>query len=95
MSIDLNKASEIFDKLIKNLTPEDIEKYFPPDNTPKGWVSIEEHLPMCTVDDFVEKGYSIYKVKDKHGNEFQSTVTDHNIWYYRAKEQGVTHWWNE
>ena len=21
-------------------------------------------------------------------------VSDHNNWYYYAKEEGITHWWN-
>lgn len=69
------------------------DKYFT-DNRPKGWVSIEEHLPMMYAID-IFKGYTLFKVKDKDGNEFESAVTDHNIWYYHAKEAGITHWYNE
>lgn len=95
MALDLDEMSKRFYEALSKLTPEEIEKYFPTDNTPKGWVSIEEHLPQCLAIDFCEKGYSVYKVKDKDGNEFESAVTDHNVWYYMAKEAGVTHWWNE
>ena len=65
----------------------------PPDTRPKGWLSIEEYLPMmCAID--IVQGYTLYKVKDKNGNEFESAVSDHNNWYYYAKEEGITHWWN-
>lgn len=69
------------------------EKYFT-DKRPKGWLSIEEHLPMMFAIDIV-RGYSVFKVKDKDGNEFESAVADHNTWYYRAKDEGITHWLNE
>jgi hypothetical protein len=82
---------------LESLTPEQIEeireKYFT-DKRPKGWLSIEEHLPMMFAIDIV-RGYSVFKVKDKDGNEFESAVADHNIWYYRAKDEGITHWLNE
>ena len=41
-----------------------------------------------------EEGEGFY-LFDKEGNEFNSAVTDHNIWYYRAKEECITHWFNE
>lgn len=93
---DLNKASEAFSKALENITPEDIEKYFPPDNTPKGWVSIEDHLPAVTCDDLLNHGamVRIVRVKDKDGNEGKSQVGDHHMWYYGAKDAGITHWWN-
>lgn len=96
-----NKKS-IVDSLreyLENKTPEELneikEKYFPEDETPKGWVDIEEHLPMCKAVDYVNQGYSIYLVKDSCGDEYESYVTDHNTWYYQAKEQGITHWYNK
>lgn len=94
----LNERAEKFGELLKDnpLSQEDIEKYFPPDNTPKGWVSIEDHLPAVTVDDFLNNDaiVRIVLVKDKNGNEFRTQVGDHNVWYYIAREAGVTHWWN-
>lgn len=72
---------------------EKMREYFR-DKRPKGWLSIEEHLPMMFANDIMQ-GYSIFKVRDKNGNEFNSAVTDHNIWYYRAKDEGITHWFNE
>ncbi len=78
-------------------TPEDIQKLFadlfPPDDTPKGWVDIEEHLPQMLAQD-IGAG-TRYKVKLSDGTEDYSLVGDHNVWYYEAKEAGVTHWWNE
>jgi len=70
------------------------KKYFPDDIIPKGWVDIEDHLPQWMCKD-VEQGFSIYKVKYKDGKEFETAVTDHNIWYYDAKAVGITHWWND
>ena len=64
------------------------------DKRPKGWLNIEEHLPHMYIKD-MKQGYSIFKVRDKSGNEFNSHVTDHNIWYDHAKDLGITHWLNE
>lgn len=85
----------LIDVFFENATPEEIEKYFPKDTTPKGWLSIEEYLPQMFAADFCEKGYSVFKVKDIAGNEFESAVSDHGTWYYYAKEKGYTHWLNE
>lgn len=90
MSIDFEKLKIVLD----NISQEEIEKYFPTDNKPKGWLSIEEYLPMMCAED-VGQGYTTYKVKDIDGNEFESGVSDHNVWYYMAKENGITHWWNK
>lgn len=93
----LKNSLDSFEKMLNNMSEEEKEemrKHFE-DKTPKGWVSIEEHLPQCTVDDFCSKGYSEYIVKDKDGNEFMSAVTDHHVWYYQAKAQGITHWYNK
>ncbi len=92
------RSREALQKYLEGLTPEEKEaqrkEFFPPDNTPKGWVSIEDHLPMMKALDIME-GYTAYKVKDKDGEEFETRVSDHDIWYYIAKEAGITHWWNE
>ena len=93
MALDLEKMSQKLDEALANMTQEEIDKYFPPDTRPKGWLSIEEYLPMMYGIDIMQ-GYKLYKVKDKDGNEFESAVSDHNVWYYMAKEAGITHWWN-
>lgn len=80
-------------KKMTDAEKEEMREYFR-DKRPKGWLSIEEHLPMMFANDIMQ-GYSVFKVRDKDGNEFDSAVTDHNIWYYRAKEEGITHWFNE
>lgn len=90
MGIDFKKLEEALD----NMTDEEIEKFFPPDTIPKGWLSIEEYLPMWLAKDF-QQGYSIYLVRNNRGEEFLSAVGDHNVWYYEAKEAGITHWFNE
>lgn len=64
------------------------------DKRPKGWLSIEEHLPMMYAKDIMQ-GYSEFKIKYADGKEGVARVSDHNIWYYHAKEAGVTHWFNE
>jgi len=95
--MDYKRLEKRFDAALAKLTKEDINKWLDENKepeVPKGWVSIEEHLPMCMAMDFVAQGYSVYRVMDKWGNEFDTRVCDHNIWYYDAKSAGITHWWN-
>ncbi len=87
--LDLEK----FRKALTNMTQEDIDK-FKPNPVPKGWVSIEAHLPMWMALDVVQ-GYSSYKVRYADGSEGMTKVSDHSTWYYLAKEKGITHWFNE
>lgn len=94
MALDLKKISKAIDDALKNMTQEELDECFPPDNRPKGWISIEDSLPECLAIDVLNGG-SIYKVKDKNGKEFESKVCDHTMWYYEAKEAGITHWWHE
>ena len=94
MALDLEKIQKRWDDAFDNITQEEIDKFFPPDTRPKGWLSIEEYLPMMYARDIMQ-GFSVYKVKDKEGKEFNSLVSDHNTWYYRAKEHGITHWHND
>lgn len=89
MAIDLEKLG----KAMENITQEDIDKYFT-DKRPKGWLSIEKYLPTMYAEDIIQ-GYSVFKVRDKEGNEFDSYVSDHNVWYYKAKKLGITHWLNK
>ncbi len=70
----------------------DFAKTLPPP-PPKGWLSIEEHLPMWMGRDFC-KGYSAYTARDKEGILYFTHVSDHNTWYYMAKEQGIIEWYN-
>lgn len=93
MGLDLEEMSKRLDEALANMTQEEIDKYFTPDTRPKGWLNIEEYLPMMYAIDIMQ-GYAPYKVKDKDGNEFESAVSDHNVWYYMAKKAGITHWWN-
>lgn len=65
-----------------------------PAEKPKGWLSIEDHLPVWKAIDF-EKGFTRVKVKDSNGVIQYTQCTDHNMWYYMMKELGVTHWWND
>ena len=92
--VDFDELSKRLESALENTSDEEFRQMFPEDTTPKGWVDIEEHLPQLIVGDFVDKGYSEYKVKDKDGNVFDTKVTDSLVWYYRAKECGVTHWLN-
>lgn len=83
-------------KHLANQTPEErtemIEHFR--DKTPKGWNSIEDYLPMMKIKDLMQ-GYSVFKVRNTSGEEFKSCVADHNTWYYRAKDDGITEWFNE
>ncbi len=95
---DNDKRIENFHKILATITKENLEKYLPKeDPIPFGWISIEEHLPMVTCDDFLKNDaiVKVIKVRYSDGTEDISHVGDHNIWYYRAKEAGITHWLNE
>lgn len=81
---------------IEEMTNEELDnlmKEFDEPEVPKGWISIEDHLPQWMAEDVI-KGYTEYKVKGNVG-EMTSKVTDHQMFYYYAKEVGITHWWNE
>jgi len=88
----VEKLKEILD----NMTPEEIEetREFFRDDTPKGWLSIEDHLPQFLAKDIMQ-GYSIYKVRYADGHEDETCVSDHNMWYYLAKDEGVVEWFND
>lgn len=91
------KMLELLRSHLNSITPEEFAaemREIAGEPVPKGWVSIEEHLPGLQIKDFMQ-GYSEYKVKFANGKEGKSNVTDHNTWYYRAKEKGITHWWND
>jgi hypothetical protein len=90
MAIDIEK----FRELLKNMTEEEKEKYFPKDTKPKGWISIEDYLPMMMARDILQGGTK-YKVKYADGSEDDTMVSDHNVWYYLAKDAGITHWFNK
>lgn len=80
---------------IEDMTPEECEKYFPKrESIPSGWISIEDKLPGFKAMDIFQ-GYSVYTVKDSDGNIFETTLSDHNMWYYMMKEINVTHWLND
>lgn len=87
------ERQEKANNIIDSITKEDIDKYCSIYDIPKGWVSIDDFLPMMLAKDFLVG--TEYKVKDKDGNEFMSVVGDHNTWHYGAKEQGITHWYND
>ena len=89
----VDKLRQHLDSMSEEEIKEMREKYFT-DKRPKGWLSIEEHLPMMFAVD-VMQGYSVFKVRDTNGEEFESIVSDHNTWYHYAKEIGITHWLNE
>ena len=90
MGIDFDKLREA----LANMSQEEMDKHFPKDTRPKGWLSIEEYLPMMLAMDIMV-GATEYKVRYKDGTEGCSMVSDHNTWYYYAKETGITHWLNE
>lgn len=92
----LQNSLDALRKHLANMTEgekEEMKEHFR-DKTPKGWNSIEDYLPGWKANDLM-KGYTEYKVKSSNGEEVISYVTDHNTWYYMAKEEGITHWFNE
>ncbi len=95
--MNLKITQELKDKIsqaLDNISDEDLEKYFPEDTRPKGWLSIEDYLPpMLAID--ISKGATAYRIKRKDGSIGETFVSDHNIWYYEAKQEGITHWFNE
>ena len=81
---------------LENMTEEEkaeMKEHFR-DKRPKGWLSIEEYLPMMLAQDIMN-GYSIFKVRYADGKEGNTYVTDQNTWYYMAKVEGITHWLNK
>lgn len=92
----LDNAIKSFRNVLKNMSKEELDalKERFKDKRPKGWLSIEDHLPVMLAKDIMQ-GYSVFKVRDKSGKEFDTHVTDHNIWYYHAKDAGITHWLNK
>ena len=96
-----NDMVENLRKILDNMSEKEKEemraKYFPEDTTPKGWLSIEDHLPMVTGQDVIDNDALVkhIKVKYKDGTESTSQVGDHHMWYYMAKDSGITHWYNE
>jgi len=95
IEMNIEKLKEYLD----SKTPEELTKewneMFPLENEPsKGWVSIEDHLPQMYAIDIM-KGYSEFKVKYDDGKEDVAWISDHNVWYYVAKEAGITHWFND
>lgn len=93
----MNNQVEALRKYLENRTPEQIEedKEFFRDKRPKGWLSIEDHLPTCSALDYCNQFYSEFKVRYTDGTEGLTQVGDHHTWYYYAKEIGITHWLNE
>lgn len=86
------KLKETIDKLSDEQRAEMKKSW--KDGIPKGWVSIDDHLPRMLGKDIFQ-GFTFYRVKFNTGEERKSGVADHNTWYYMAKERGVTHWFND
>lgn len=97
----LKKSLELLDEYLSQNSPEELQKLMDeisgPDSNLKGWVDIEEELPMVTCGDVLENNALVkfVKVKNTKEEEWESQVGDHNTWYYHAKEAGITHWWKD
>ncbi len=50
-------------------------------------------IPQIHIISIDRDGY--IKIQGLWENEFESIVGDHHVWYYMAKDNGVTHWWHE
>jgi len=99
MSLDLDKLTKNLEKALDSMTQEDWDEFNAKidegkEDVPMGWISIDDFLPAWMGED-VWKGYSTYKVKYEDGTEDESFVTDHTTWYYRVKDDGITHWYND
>lgn len=92
--VDFDKLREKLTEALENLTEEDRNRYFPESTTPKGWIDIEDELPMMMALDIVQ-GCTEYRVKFSDGTEGSTCVSDHNTWYVYAKQVGITHWFND
>lgn len=62
--------------------------------TPKGWLNITEHAPLCKPSDFLNGG-TTYRVRDINDREFFTVVADEKSWIEQAKCLDITHWLNE
>ena len=94
----MKKLSTLFKKdpndlgrVINEVTPEN--EWVFTDGIPKGWVSIEDDLPVCCGLDFPYG--TKYKVRNEVGEESYSYVLDHDLWYYDAVDLGITHWYHD
>lgn len=91
---------DLLDQHIRNMTEDDWDKYFPDRHKKQveEWVNIEDELPVVRCCDIGRNEAflaRVVKVKDINGKEFHSQVGDHLMWYYMAKENGITHWYRE
>ena len=83
--------------LLEGITKKEIAEFineFP--KVPYGWVDINEHLPQVYAMDYLQIGYSVFKVKDVNGKIMKTKVCDGMMWLYAfAKPNEITHWWND
>jgi hypothetical protein len=98
MTLKLESLADKLRKHFESMTEEEIQKeineFFPKSTTPKGWVSIEDELPKMMAMDIMQ-GATKYKVLYNNGKVGYTYVADHLCWYYGAKDEGITHWWND
>lgn len=89
----MQKSIFIAKQLVGRPDVQQLLEEFSVDDTPKGWLSIEDYLPQWIGEDVIQ-GYTEYRVKDEFGESI-TRVTDHELFYIYAKEVGITHWLNE
>lgn len=98
MALDLKSMADNLQEHFDSMTEEELQKeirdFFPENTTPKGWINIEDELPMMLARDIMI-GCTEYMVKFNNDTLGVTCVSDHNTWYYYAKNIGITHWWNE
>ena len=89
---------EEFEKVFNNLTKEELSEWYDSlgKRAPHGWVDVTEYLPSVYCDDYLKKGYSVFKVKDINGKVKKTKVCDGMTWFHPfAKPNNITHWWNK
>lgn len=59
------------------------------------WISIEDELPMMSVNDMMNRGFRIVRCKFSDEREVDCGVGDHYLWYFDVKRVGITHWFKD
>ena len=94
--MEIQKSIDRLKAYIESLTDAEIDEALGErEIVPVGWVDIQLYLPKMTMRDFLERGYTIIKVRTVDGEEFMTSVSDHHIWEVEMRQYNVTQWFNE
>lgn len=74
----------------------EIDKMYPSEEVPKGWVKFNEHYPSFDTVEFVISRVLNLKVRDSSGREFYTQISDVLSWFELVKpSQDIVEWFNE